>query len=114
MMIRYDTKVSHGSKKGHFRFFFAAGGAKTRSAPQLRSAAGGDVLLTCPGQTRGGGGVAGARGGVAGARGGGKTKIPLFGARRYCTVLYHSIVKEIVQYDTYCSIPSDEVLHMIL
>jgi hypothetical protein len=43
-------------------------------------------------------------GGVAGARGGGKTKIPLFGARRYCTVLYHSIVKEIVQYDTYCTV----------
>jgi hypothetical protein len=40
--------------------------------PQLRSAAGGDVLFTCPGRTRGGGGV-------AGARGGGKTKIPLFG-----------------------------------
>ena len=74
-----------GLKRAIFRPFFAAGGAKTRSAPQLRSAAGGDILFTCPGRTWGGGGV-------TGARGGGKTKIPLFGPRRY-----HSITNEIVQ-----------------
>ena len=79
-------RVGIGPKRAIFRPFLAAGGAKTRSAPQLRSAAGGDVLFTCPGRTRGGGGV-------TGARGGGKTKIFIFGPR-----LYHSIVKGIVQY----------------
>ena len=39
------------------------GGAKTRSAPQLRSAAGEDVLSTCPGP------IAGRRGRHGGARG---------------------------------------------
>jgi hypothetical protein len=77
-------RVGIGPKRAIFRPFLAAGGAKTRSAPQLRSAAGGDVLFTCPGRTRGGGGV-------TGARGGGKTKIPIFGPRRY-----HSITNEIV------------------
>ena len=37
-----------GPKRAIFRPFFVAGGAKTRSAPKLRSAAGGDVLLTPP------------------------------------------------------------------
>jgi hypothetical protein len=60
-----------GPKRAIFRPFLAAGGAETRSAPQLRSAAGGGVLFACPGRTRGGGSV-------AGARGGGKTKIHIY------------------------------------
>jgi len=89
-----EFRTGIGPKRAIFRPFLAAGGAKTRSAPQLRSAAGGDVLFTCPGRTRGGGGV-------TGARGGGKTKIPLFGPRRY-----HSITNEIVQYVSSCSLTS--------
>ena len=44
-----EFRTGIGPKRAIFRPFFAAGGAKTRSAPQLRDAAGGDVLLTCPG-----------------------------------------------------------------
>ena len=74
-----------GLKRAIFRPFFAAGGAKTRSAPQLRSAAGEDVLFTCPGRTRGGGGVAGARGGARGR----KDENPHF--------RYHSTLNQIVR-----------------
>jgi hypothetical protein len=56
-------RVGIGPKRAIFRPFLAAGGAKTRSAPQLRSAAGGDVLFTCPGPN------AGRRGRHGGARG---------------------------------------------
>ena len=58
---RFRTRI--GAKRAIFRPFFAAGGAKTRSAPQLRSVAGGDVLLACPGPN------AGRRGRHGGARG---------------------------------------------
>ena len=43
-----DVWCLTGSKRAIFRPFPAAGGAKTRSVPQLRSAAGGNILLTCP------------------------------------------------------------------
>ena len=41
-------RTGTGPKRAIFRPFPAAGGAKTRSVPQLRSAAGGNILLTCP------------------------------------------------------------------
>ena len=69
-----------GLKRAIFRPFFAAGGAKTRSAPQLRSAAGGDVLFTCPGPN------AGRRGRHGGARGR-KNENPAFWAAS--VPLYH-------------------------
>ena len=72
-----------GPKRAIFRPFFVAGGAKTRPAPKLRSAAGGDVLLTCPGP------VAGRRGRHGGARGR-KDENPHF--------RYHSSLNQIVQY----------------
>ena len=58
-----EFRTGIGPKRAIFRPFLAAGGAKTRSAPQLRSAAGGDVLFTCPGPN------AGRRGRHGGARG---------------------------------------------
>ena len=59
-----DVWCLTGSKRAIFRPFPAAGGAKTRSVPQLRSTAGGpNILLTCPGP------VAGRRGRHGGARG---------------------------------------------
>jgi hypothetical protein len=82
---KLDHKLPHrvgiGPKRAIFRPFFVAGGAKTRSAPQLRSAAGGDVLLTCPGP------VAGRRGRHGGARGR-KDENPHF--------RYHSSLNQIV------------------
>ena len=75
-------RVGSGLKRAIFRPFFAAGGAKTRSTPQLRGAAGGDVLLTCPGP------VAGRRGRHGGARGR-KDENPHF--------RYHSSLNQIVQ-----------------
>jgi hypothetical protein len=58
-----DTNTLSVPERSAGRPFFAAGGAKTRPAPQLRSAAGGDVLLACPGPN------AGRRGRHGGARG---------------------------------------------
>ena len=60
---RPNIRSLTGPKRAIFRPFLAAGGAKTRSAPQLRSAASEDVLLACPGPN------AGRRGRHGGARG---------------------------------------------
>ena len=78
-----EFRTGIGPKRAIFRPFLAAGGAKTRSAPQLRDAAGGDVLLTCPGP------VARRWGRHGGARGR-KDENPHF--------RYHSSLNQIVLY----------------
>ena len=76
-------------QKGLFFDLFSPLGARKRALRRNCAARRVETsYLRARGRTRGGGGV-------TGARGGGKTKILIFGPRRY-----HSITNEIVQYST--------------